>query len=131
MHRGFFIANVPAYGSEVAPLALRGAATAYVMVRWSLGHMIWNGVTYVMNQRADQWAYRLSFAMQGLFTIPLLILVLSPPSCLGGSSVMGDTTRRSREAVWGGGMKADGDSIICSLYAAQNCAGNSLPNRLD
>jgi SP family general alpha glucoside:H+ symporter-like MFS transporter len=76
---GFFIANAPAYSSEVVPLALRGAATAYVMMCWSLGNMISNGVTYVMNQRTDEWAYRLPFALQWMFPTPLLILVIFAP----------------------------------------------------
>jgi hypothetical protein len=42
----------------MVPLALRGQATAY---------MISTGVTYVMYQCTDEWAYRFLYALQWIF----------------------------------------------------------------
>lgn len=56
---GFFIANSPAYASEIVPLPLRGACTATLQMCWSIGGIIVAAVTYSYNQRMDQWAYRM------------------------------------------------------------------------
>ncbi len=56
---GFFIANSPAYASEIVPLSLRGACTATLQMCWSIGGIIVAAATYSLNQRSDQWAYRM------------------------------------------------------------------------
>lgn len=76
---GFFIANAPAYSSEVVPLPLRGIATAFVMMGWSLGNMFSNGIAYHFNTRTDEWAYRIPFAIQWVFPVPLLVLIFFAP----------------------------------------------------
>jgi SP family general alpha glucoside:H+ symporter-like MFS transporter len=76
---GFFIANAPAYASEIAPLPLRGACTAFLQMCWAIGSIIVGATTYVLNQRPDQWAYRIPFAVQWIFPTPLLILVFFAP----------------------------------------------------
>ncbi|KAL6857513.1 hypothetical protein ACO1O0_004950 [Amphichorda felina] len=78
---GFFIANSPAYASEVVPLALRGACTATLQMSWSIGSIIVAAATYGYNKRNDEWAWRVPLALQWIFPTPLLILVfLSPES---------------------------------------------------
>ncbi|CAG9984146.1 unnamed protein product [Clonostachys byssicola] len=78
---GMFIANAPAYASEVVPLALRGACTATLQMAWSIGGIIVAGVTYATNKRQDEWAWRLPLALQWIFPAPLMVLVfLSPES---------------------------------------------------
>jgi SP family general alpha glucoside:H+ symporter-like MFS transporter len=70
-----FIANAPAYASEVVPLALRGACTATLQMAWSIGGIIVAGVTYATNKRADEWAWRLPLALQWIFPVsPLFML---------------------------------------------------------
>ncbi|CAG8948041.1 unnamed protein product [Penicillium salamii] len=76
---GFFIANSPAYASEIVPLALRGACTATLQMSWSIGSIIVAGATYAYNKRDDQWAWRVPLALQWLFPTPLLILVFLAP----------------------------------------------------
>ncbi|GFZ47582.1 hypothetical protein JCM24511_05326 [Saitozyma sp. JCM 24511] len=76
---GLFIANSPAYASEIVPLALRGACTATLQMSWSIGGIIVAAVTYAYNQRSDQWAWRVPLALQWLFPTPLLILILLAP----------------------------------------------------
>ncbi|KAF4976655.1 hypothetical protein FZEAL_6717 [Fusarium zealandicum] len=76
---GFFIANSPAYASEIAPLALRGVCTATLQMSWSIGSIIVAGVTYGFNQRNDQWAWRVPLALQWIFPTPLLILIFISP----------------------------------------------------
>ncbi|OAR02320.1 hypothetical protein LLEC1_00443 [Akanthomyces lecanii] len=76
---GMFIANSPAYASEVVPLALRGGCTATLQMSWSIGQIIVSGVTYSTNRRTDEWAWRIPLALQWLFPTPLLILIFFAP----------------------------------------------------
>ncbi|KAF7553102.1 hypothetical protein G7Z17_g3885 [Cylindrodendrum hubeiense] len=76
---GFFIANAPAYASEIVPLALRGACTATLQMSWSIGSIIVAGATYGYNKRDDEWAWRVPLALQWLFPTPLLILIFLAP----------------------------------------------------
>jgi SP family general alpha glucoside:H+ symporter-like MFS transporter len=66
---GFFIANSPAYASEIVPLALRGATTATLQMSWSIGQIIVSAVTYSYNKRDDEWAWRAPLALQWLFPV--------------------------------------------------------------
>lgn len=76
---GFFIANAPAYASEVVPLSLRGVCTGTLQMSWSIGGIIVAGVTYGTNQRNDQWSWRLPTALQWLFPTPLLVILFFAP----------------------------------------------------
>jgi MFS family permease len=68
---GFFIANSPAYASEIVPLALRGACTATLQMSWSIGSIIVAAATYGYNKRDDEWAWRVPLALQWLFPVRL------------------------------------------------------------
>ena len=46
---------------------------------WAFGSIIVGAVTYVLNQRTDQWAYRIPLAVQWAFPTPLLILMWFAP----------------------------------------------------
>ncbi|KAF2681826.1 maltose permease [Lentithecium fluviatile CBS 122367] len=76
---GIFIANSPAYASEVVPLVLRGALTGTLQMSWSIGSIIVAGATYGFNKREDQWAWRIPLALQWIFPTPLLILIFFAP----------------------------------------------------
>ncbi|KAK4500645.1 hypothetical protein PRZ48_008834 [Zasmidium cellare] len=76
---GLFIANSPAYASEVVPISLRGACTATIQMSWSIGSIIVAGVTYATNQWTSQWAWRVPLALQWIFPTPLLILIFFAP----------------------------------------------------
>lgn len=55
---GIFIANAPAYCSEIVPLKLRAPATQMLQMFWAIGSIIVGGVTYHYNTRLDPSAYR-------------------------------------------------------------------------
>jgi hypothetical protein len=73
-----FIANSPAYASEVVPLALRGACTATLQMSWSIGGIIVAAATYGFNMRNDEWAWRGPLALQWIFPVSDPSLVCSP-----------------------------------------------------
>lgn len=55
---GIFIANAPAYCSEITPIQLRAPATQMLQMFWAIGAIIVGGVTYHYNTRLDSSAYR-------------------------------------------------------------------------
>jgi MFS transporter, SP family, general alpha glucoside:H+ symporter len=55
---GFFIANAPAYCSEIVPIRLRAPATQMLQMFWAIGSIIVGGVTYHYSFRLDDSAYR-------------------------------------------------------------------------
>ncbi|KAM0517041.1 hypothetical protein ACHAPE_005153 [Trichoderma viride] len=76
---GFFIANAPAYASEIVPLPLRGACTATLQMAWSIGSIIVAAATLSYNKRDDEWAWRVPLALQWIFPTPLLVLIFLAP----------------------------------------------------
>ncbi|KAL5120316.1 hypothetical protein ACEQ8H_001874 [Pleosporales sp. CAS-2024a] len=76
---GIFIANAPAYCSEITPIQLRAPATQMLQMFWAIGAMIVGGVTYAYQPRLDDSAYRIPIALQWMFPTPLAILLFIAP----------------------------------------------------
>jgi SP family general alpha glucoside:H+ symporter-like MFS transporter len=55
---GIFIANAPAYCSEIVPMRLRAPATQILQMFWAVGSIIVGAVTFVYNTRLDESAYK-------------------------------------------------------------------------
>lgn len=70
---GVFAIIGPAYASEVCPTALRGYMTVYVNMCWAIGQFISSGVMYGLVDRPDEWSYRIPFALQWIWPVPLII----------------------------------------------------------
>lgn len=68
---GIFIANSPAYASEVVPIALRGVCTATLQMSWSIGGILVAAVCYAYNKLDNEWAWRAPLALQWLFPVCL------------------------------------------------------------
>ncbi|KAH8705388.1 MFS maltose permease MalP [Talaromyces proteolyticus] len=67
------------YASEVCPVALRAYLTTYVNLCWVIGQLIASGVLKSLSDRADQWAYRIPFAVQWVWPIPIFLGVYFAP----------------------------------------------------
>ncbi|KAI5362679.1 putative major facilitator, sugar transporter, major facilitator superfamily [Septoria linicola] len=76
---GVFQTITITYASEVCPIALRGYLTTYVNCCWGLGQLIAIGVIRSMFNRTDQWAYRIPYALQWMWPVPLIIGVAFAP----------------------------------------------------
>ncbi|KAJ4286154.1 hypothetical protein N0V90_013503 [Kalmusia sp. IMI 367209] len=76
---GIFIANAPAYCSEITPIQLRAPATQMLQMFWAIGAMIVGGVTYHYNTKEGSSAYRIPVAIQWMFPTPLAILLWMAP----------------------------------------------------
>jgi len=55
---GIFIANAPAYCSEIVPIQLRAPATQMLQMFWAVGSIIVGAVTYSYNTHDHSDAYR-------------------------------------------------------------------------
>jgi SP family general alpha glucoside:H+ symporter-like MFS transporter len=55
---GIFIANAPAYCSEIVPIKLRAPATQMLQMFWAIGSIIVGAVTYCYQGRNDPSAYK-------------------------------------------------------------------------
>lgn len=67
------------YAAEVSPVALRAYVTSYVNLCWVIGGFISTGVLRGTVNRADQWAYRIPFALQWIWPVPIIISVSFAP----------------------------------------------------
>ncbi|KAI0126837.1 general substrate transporter [Xylariales sp. AK1849] len=76
---GVFATTGPAYAAEVAPLALRGYLTAYINLCWCIGQFISAGVLKGLVDNETQWSYKIPFAVQWIWPIPLFIAALLAP----------------------------------------------------
>lgn len=69
------------YACEVCPVAIRAYLTTYVNLCWVLGQLIASGVLKGLQARTDEWAYRIPFALQWAWPVPIFIGVwLAPES---------------------------------------------------
>lgn len=76
---GVFQTLTTAYASEVCPTQLRAYLTTYVNLCWVMGQLIGSGVLRSVVTRTDQWAYRIPFAVQWIWPVPIIIGVLFAP----------------------------------------------------
>ncbi|KAI0155412.1 sugar transporter [Hypoxylon sp. FL1284] len=76
---GVFQTLTITYASEVCPVALRGYLTTYINFCWGVGQMIGIGVIMGNLWRTDEWAYRIPYALQWMWPLPLIIGILFAP----------------------------------------------------
>lgn len=95
---GVFQTLCVTYASEVCPVALRAYLTTHVNLCWVTGQLISSGVLKGFSNRNDQWAYRIPFAIQWIWPIPIIIGVIFAP-----------------ESPWWLVRKGRGDEAIRSL----------------
>ncbi|PHH76992.1 hypothetical protein CDD80_1014 [Ophiocordyceps camponoti-rufipedis] len=76
---GIFQTLTVTYASEVCPIALRGYLTTYVNFCWGLGQEIGIGVIRSMLHRNDEWSYRIPYALQWMWPVPLFVGVCFAP----------------------------------------------------
>lgn len=76
---GVFQTLTVTYASEVCPVPMRGYLTTYVNFCWGLGQEIGIGVIMAMLKRNDEWAYRIPYALQWMWPVPLAIGIYFAP----------------------------------------------------
>ena len=83
---GIFIANAPAYCSEIVPLRLRAPATQMLQMFWAIGSIIVGGITYVYQSKNNDSAYRFVALPQLSLRGSVLTATLEFPSLFNGCS---------------------------------------------
>jgi MFS transporter, SP family, general alpha glucoside:H+ symporter len=76
---GVFQTLTTTYASEVCPVALRAYLCTYVNLCWVIGQFIASGVIRAVLGRSDEWAYRIPFAVQWIWPLPILVGVYFAP----------------------------------------------------
>jgi len=78
---GVFQTVTTAYAAEVCPTALRAYLTTYVNLCWVFGQFLSSGVLKSVSHRSDPFAYKLPFALQWIWPVPLILgLAFAPES---------------------------------------------------
>ncbi|KAM0447602.1 hypothetical protein ACHAO4_008929 [Trichoderma viride] len=76
---GVFASMAPAYASEICPMALRGYLAVYVNLCWAFGQLISAGVQSGFENNTTEWSYRIPFAIQWAWPIPLFFILWFAP----------------------------------------------------
>ncbi|KAF6832723.1 MFS maltose permease [Colletotrichum plurivorum] len=76
---GIFQTITVTYASDVCPTQLRAYLTTYVNLCWIIGQLIASGVLRAMVDRNDQWGYKIPFALQWMWPLPLFVAMFFAP----------------------------------------------------
>ncbi|KAA8910204.1 hypothetical protein TRICI_004222 [Trichomonascus ciferrii] len=76
---GIFSAIAPAYASEVCPVVLRAYLTTYINACWIIGQLSSQGVLRGCLPIPNHWSFRIPFAIQWAWPIPISVLVFLAP----------------------------------------------------
>ncbi|KAI1492029.1 sugar transporter-domain-containing protein [Biscogniauxia mediterranea] len=76
---GVFSTMPAAYASEVSPLVLRPYVTTWANMCWVVGQLVAAGVLRGFLADDTEWAYRVPFALQWTWPVPILALILFAP----------------------------------------------------
>lgn len=60
-------------------MQLRGYLTCYVNLCWAIGQFIAAGALYGLLQLNNEWSYRIAYALQWIWPVPLFVLILFAP----------------------------------------------------
>ncbi|KAH6949061.1 hypothetical protein DER45DRAFT_495312 [Fusarium avenaceum] len=69
---GAFQTLTTTYAADVTPMALRPIMTTYTNMCWVIGQFIGTGVLRALLSRPDDWAWRIPYAIQWVFPIPII-----------------------------------------------------------
>ena len=70
---GVFQTLTTSYAAEVTPVALRPFLTTWVNGCWVVGQLIASGLLRATVNRTDHWAYKIPYAVQWFWPIPIFI----------------------------------------------------------
>jgi len=76
---GAFSSSAVSYASEVTPVALRGYLTTYVNLCWVIGQFIAAGVLVGTEDIQSELAFKIPWAVQWVWVVPLFILATLAP----------------------------------------------------
>lgn len=69
---GTFQTMTVSYAAEVMPIQIRPFLTTYVNLCWVIGQIICSGVNRALISNTTEWAYKIPFAVQWFWPIPIV-----------------------------------------------------------
>ncbi|KAL9618126.1 MAG: hypothetical protein Q9160_007133 [Pyrenula sp. 1 TL-2023] len=77
---GIFQTLAVSYAAEVSPTRLRAYLTTYINMCWLIGQIIASGILqYLVRTTGGAWAFRLPFALEWAWPLPLILGILFAP----------------------------------------------------
>jgi len=76
---GVFQTLSTTYAAEIMPVALRAYLTSNVNLCWLIGQIVGTGVLRGLISLQSEWSYRIPFALQWMWAVPILVGVLFAP----------------------------------------------------
>ena len=76
---GVFQTLTTTYAAEVTPVALRAYLTTYVNLCWVIGQLLAAGILRGFVSNTTEWAYRIPYAIQWIWPIPIMITAFLAP----------------------------------------------------
>lgn len=114
---GAFSSSAVSYASDVTPIPLRGYLTTYVNLCWIIGQMIGAGILKRVTTLHGANAYRVAFAVQWAWPIPLFILVTLAPESPWFLVRKGrlEQAKKTVERLSKKGEKVDSDATVAMM----------------
>jgi SP family general alpha glucoside:H+ symporter-like MFS transporter len=76
---GVFQTITTTYAAEVCPVNLRAYLTTYVNLCWVIGQLLASGILRGTLSLDSQWSYKIPFAIQWIWPVPIFIAVCLAP----------------------------------------------------
>ncbi|KAI5298813.1 hypothetical protein KEM56_003763 [Ascosphaera pollenicola] len=76
---GVFATLGPGYSMDLPSLALRQYLASYTNICFNIGQFIAAGILQGLITRQDEWAYRIPWAVQWVWPVPLMVIALWMP----------------------------------------------------
>jgi SP family general alpha glucoside:H+ symporter-like MFS transporter len=67
------------YAAEVVPSVIRAAILSNVNMCWLIGQLMGTGILRALIKNTSDWSYRLPFALQWAWAVPLLFVIYFAP----------------------------------------------------
>ncbi|PVH89545.1 maltose permease MAL31 [Cadophora sp. DSE1049] len=78
---GIFQTLAVTYAADICPTSLRAYMTSWINMCWVIGQLISSGMLRGLLNRTDEWGYKIPFAVQWVWPIPIMIgTFLAPES---------------------------------------------------
>ena len=114
---GIFATTGPSYAAEVTPVALRAYLTAYINLCWCTGQFISAGVLKGLVNNHTQWGYRIPFAIQWIWPLPIFVIAYLAPESpwFLVRSGRNEAARRSLQRLSNPAYDVDHDAAIALI----------------
>lgn len=76
---GVFQTLAISYAADLCPTHLRGYMTSWINMCWVIGGLLSTGILTGLMKNTTQWGYRIPFALQWIWPIPILVATFLCP----------------------------------------------------